>query len=613
MSMCPAPPPEAGGGGDDDAPPHPSPPPPRPPSPPPSTSPRGRRGRSTRRSIAVPARSGGPGGGASSDGDGGGGGRPPSPLSSSAPGRRTRRFGGGFGGRGADGGGDGDAGPPPSFARAPPRSPGPPLSSSQRYSDLLRTRREQSTRAFPAPASGLSTSQSSRRNRINVARTAAALDASDCSDRSRVPAAPAFAPMAPDASPPAAGFARHPSAYSSAAAPSSSRGLSSARASSRRASAAPSSRRLSTNPSARLSATERRAMLALSAHGRRGSLRNVSGFVPPPPPPPLPPPQDETPGTTPGAEPADDADEATPVGDGRDDDGSPSVDPTANSVRWDAIFAELEHIEEDGHFEDRHSGGGLPWYSPLVQRQRWDEEQVLPHVNWGDLFFDLFYVAAAYNLGAQLVGDLSSDVAGPLRSAVYFVGAFGPLWRMWETSMFHESRYTCVDYAHRAFEVVRYLCVGTAILHVKPIELQMDPKSAETLVFALAALGEGVMHLALCGETYARGLGDRTAIRNHTAGKVKYLHGPVLAMYLAASVTATVLYVRPEEEDDEGPVRRSLASAEYESKSESEGSVPPWKLSDLPMTLMALAYLQYNLVTAWMKLGVARGRRANIK
>jgi hypothetical protein len=38
------------------------------------------------------------------------------------------------------------------------------------------------------------------------------------------------------------------------------------------------------------------------------------------------------------------------------------------------------------------------FYRPPKQRQRWGQTQVLPRVNWGDLFFDLFYVAAGYNV-----------------------------------------------------------------------------------------------------------------------------------------------------------------------------------------------------------------------
>lgn len=35
------------------------------------------------------------------------------------------------------------------------------------------------------------------------------------------------------------------------------------------------------------------------------------------------------------------------------------------------------------------------WTRPK-QRQRWGDDDVLPHINWGDLFFDLFYVAGEW-------------------------------------------------------------------------------------------------------------------------------------------------------------------------------------------------------------------------
>ena len=35
----------------------------------------------------------------------------------------------------------------------------------------------------------------------------------------------------------------------------------------------------------------------------------------------------------------------------------------------------------------------IPMYSPPLQRQRWDEAASLPHVDWGDMFLDLFYVS----------------------------------------------------------------------------------------------------------------------------------------------------------------------------------------------------------------------------
>ncbi len=47
------------------------------------------------------------------------------------------------------------------------------------------------------------------------------------------------------------------------------------------------------------------------------------------------------------------------------------------------------------------------WCSPPAQQIRWGADQHLPHVDWMDLFFDLFYVAAVYNLGVSRVLGLS--------------------------------------------------------------------------------------------------------------------------------------------------------------------------------------------------------------
>ena len=54
-------------------------------------------------------------------------------------------------------------------------------------------------------------------------------------------------------------------------------------------------------------------------------------------------------------------------------------------------------VEIVGHQHDDANDGhaeSLPWYAHPIQRQRWNEDHVLPHVDWGDLFFDLFYVGA---------------------------------------------------------------------------------------------------------------------------------------------------------------------------------------------------------------------------
>ena len=69
------------------------------------------------------------------------------------------------------------------------------------------------------------------------------------------------------------------------------------------------------------------------------------------------------------------------------------------AAEWDHLSCGAAGAEE-GTVSGEDHGHGLrtPWYNPPIQRQRWCEDQSLPHINWGDLFFDLFYVGAAFNL-----------------------------------------------------------------------------------------------------------------------------------------------------------------------------------------------------------------------
>ena len=69
-------------------------------------------------------------------------------------------------------------------------------------------------------------------------------------------------------------------------------------------------------------------------------------------------------------------------------------------AEWNRLSYDAPSEAEDGSVsgDDHGHGSRTPWYDPPIQRQRWDEDQILPHINWGDLFFDLFYVGAAFNL-----------------------------------------------------------------------------------------------------------------------------------------------------------------------------------------------------------------------
>ncbi len=109
--------------------------------------------------------------------------------------------------------------------------------------------------------------------------------------------------------------------------------------------------------------------------------------------------------------------------------------------------------------------------SQPLPRQRWGDKQVLPHVNWGDIFFDLFYVAAAYNLASIIKYKPTA------MGLVYFLGCFGPVCQLWEDKTIYESRFSVVEDSifHRLFEVVHLVFVATAVLHIRPYDKLSNP------------------------------------------------------------------------------------------------------------------------------------------
>lgn len=253
----------------------------------------------------------------------------------------------------------------------------------------------------------------------------------------------------------------------------------------------------------------------------------------------------------------------------------------------------LHHGLDDGHGDGHHSGR-IPFYAYPRQRQKWGEAQILPHINWGDLFFDLFYVAAAYNLGTLLMSTLIPSLYD--RGIVYFIGVFGPLYNCWESKLFYESRYSVGDYAHQILEVIRVFFLSFSVLHIKSIDLMSDPKSAEMFGFTLGIFIESLIRIILKIELILVGQGDQEAIRNHSRRKIKVTYLPQTLFFLAAVVVSGVQLW--DENHPEGGKKRYLAT--------SDTSSDAWSLADVPIVLCLAAYVYHLLYHASKTLTVAR-------
>lgn len=98
------------------------------------------------------------------------------------------------------------------------------------------------------------------------------------------------------------------------------------------------------------------------------------------------------------------------------------------SAEWDEIFDNLGDIDENGQFHDAHAHI-KPFYSPPVQRQRWGEDQVLPHVNWGEFCTVFFASIGLITILLMLITNtlqnrMSKFFAQGIYSSTFFMSAW---------------------------------------------------------------------------------------------------------------------------------------------------------------------------------------------
>lgn len=121
------------------------------------------------------------------------------------------------------------------------------------------------------------------------------------------------------------------------------------------------------------------------------------------------------------------------------------------------------------------------------------ETQHSVHNNWGDIFFDLFYVALAYNLGNVLREDPTN------RGLLYVCACFLPLIGLWHLKMYWDARFVNDggDLFHVLLEVATYVCVASAVEHVRPVAILTDlDNNFDMFAFCASLLLGHVLFLA---------------------------------------------------------------------------------------------------------------------
>jgi hypothetical protein len=88
----------------------------------------------------------------------------------------------------------------------------------------------------------------------------------------------------------------------------------------------------------------------------------------------------------------------------------------------------------------------------------------------GDLFFDLFYVAATYNISYILVTDPSNT------GLLYFIGSFVAVMHLWSAKTYFDSCFVVEDdLCHRLLEIGFLTALASAIVHTKTVDILSHP------------------------------------------------------------------------------------------------------------------------------------------
>ena len=284
-----------------------------------------------------------------------------------------------------------------------------------------------------------------------------------------------------------------------------------------------------------------------------------------------------------------DVEDGDDIGEKEDDGGEDELPPpspvrqrpmaitSSTRSRRVSVYADVAYIPE----------ARIRVYSPPRQRQKWGSDYVLPHVNWGDLFFDLFYVAGFYNLGLLLVDDPS-----PV-GVLYFCGCFFPLMGLWRDKMLYDSLFVYGDdILHKIFEIAVLVVLATAVAYIAPVGRMSNPSMhIDTFSFALGISLGNILNCFRYLECYFYGRGQRRNIRSSSVRSIMN-QMITLSCSVAATIIAGIAFFG-DNDDDDGYARRILGAAEAADDPAACGDKTT--VTHLPIVLLLVGWLLESL------------------
>ena len=267
----------------------------------------------------------------------------------------------------------------------------------------------------------------------------------------------------------------------------------------------------------------------------------------------------------------------------QDEDSEERNEESMRSLSERGVQRRFVVTAEETPFDISYHPGRVLFYSPPRQRQRWGDSQVLPRTNWGDIFFDLFYVAATYNVSLILVLDPTFE------GLLYAAGTFLPVMGIWLTKLFYDARFVFEDdISHRIGISASLVVLALAVLHIRPVEFLSNPKEHESMfVFGLVLVVIDLMQIGFYAEVFFLGVGQKKVLRAISRDTMLWTLLPT-SFYLAATIVAGLDYFGEANDSAKRYLAEADASYVDEGTSLYTNHIPIWLI--LAGYLAALAH-----------------------
>eukprot|EP00924_Labyrinthula_sp_SR-Ha-C_P006959 snap_masked-scaffold_8-processed-gene-5.27-mRNA-1 protein AED:1.00 eAED:1.00 QI:0/0/0/0/1/1/5/0/669 len=109
----------------------------------------------------------------------------------------------------------------------------------------------------------------------------------------------------------------------------------------------------------------------------------------------------------------------------------------------------------------RHS---RQFYRPPEVRQFWGDDQDELETDWLELFYDLIYVAAAFQLGEQLEADVSKENFS--NGLLFFCAQYSAMFTIWVSRTFYVSRFIVRSTYHKILDMFEAMTVAFCALFI---------------------------------------------------------------------------------------------------------------------------------------------------